>query len=250
MKNMNFFDRVRISITNIKGYKDLIKENLSKAILYSLILSLFIGSFLGAFSFVTIGKLQSDMKDLILSEEFKFTLEDGVLNFENSPIKEEYGGDMIVYIDTNISLNEVDSIRKLVVHKDESLAILKDGISYRIDGNQFNYKFSELPLIEEINNEIILKSLNLIDIVKYLVFFISIILTYFNFIINSLLLSVCGIIINKLNNVKINYKDILKISIYATTLPTILGIIIPIGVFSLLISGIYLILVMKIIKIN
>ena len=44
MKNMNFFDRVRISITNIKGYKDLIKENLSKAILYSLILSLFIGS--------------------------------------------------------------------------------------------------------------------------------------------------------------------------------------------------------------
>ena len=46
------------------------------------------------------------------------------------------------------------------------------------------------------------------------------------------------------------YKDILKLSIYATTLPAILGIIVPIGTFSLLISGIYLILVMKMLKFN
>lgn len=245
MKNINFFNRVRISITNIKGYKDLVKESLSKAILYSLILCIVVGSFVGVFGFVTVGKLQNDMKDLILSEEFKFTLEDGILNFENSPIKQEYGGDMIVYIDTNITLNEVDSIRKVIVHKDESLAILKDGIAYRIEGNQFNYKFSELPLIEKIDNEIVLKSLNLIDIVKYLVFIISIILTYFSFIINSLLLSVCGIILNKLNKLNMNYKDILKISIYATTLPTIVGVVYPIGTFSVLISGVYLILAMK-----
>ncbi|MBD7916358.1 DUF1189 family protein [Clostridium sp. Sa3CUN1] len=250
MKNIKFFNKVKISITSIKGYRELLKDSLSKAILYSIILSLIVGSFLGVFSFITAGKIQKSMKDLISSEKFKFTLEDGILNFENSPIKKEYGGELIIYVDTNITLDEVDSIRKLVVHKNESLVILRDGISYRIDGNKFDYKFSELPLITNINNETILKSLNLIEIVKYLVFFINIILTYFSFIINSLALSVCGIIISKMNKLKMYYKDILKLSIYATTLPAILGIIVPIGTFSLLISGIYLILVMKMLKFN
>ena len=96
MKNIKFFNKVKISITSIKGYRELLKDSLSKAILYSIILSLIVGSFLGVFSFITAGKIQKSMKDLISSEKFKFTLEDGILNFENSPIKKEYGGELIM----------------------------------------------------------------------------------------------------------------------------------------------------------
>ena len=243
-KNINFINRLRISITSIRQYNELIKDTLSKAIIYSLMLSLLVGSFLGAFSFAVVGTMQKNIEDIISSDEFKFILKDGILDFENSPIKREEGRS-IVYIDTNISLDNVDSIRKVVVHKDESFAILKDGISYRINGNEYNYKFSELPLIEKIDNDIVLKALSIIGIVKYLAFFASILLTYIKFMINAFILSIGGIILNNLNGLNLKYRDIFKICIYATTLPTILGAIIPIGTFSLLISGMYLILVVN-----
>lgn len=241
MKNIKFFDRVRISVISIKEYKDLLKDSLSKAMLYSVILSLIIGSFLGVFSFSVVKSMQSNIKDIMSSEEFKFTLENGMLDFKNSPQKIEEGRS-IIYIDSNIPLDNIESIRKVIVHKDESIAILKDGISYRFDGNEYNFKFGDLLLSGKIDNEMVLKTLDIFRFVKYLAFFASIILTYINFMINALLLSVGGIVLNKLNKLNLKYEDILKICIYATTLSTILGVIIPIGTFSLLISGIYLIL--------
>ena len=102
-----------------------------------------------------------------------------------------------------------------------------------------------MPLIEKIDNDIVLKALSIIGIVKYLAFFASILLTYIKFMINAFILSIGGIILNNLNGLNLKYRDIFKICIYATTLPTILGAIIPIGTFSLLISGMYLILVVN-----
>src|SRR5699024_10856249 len=97
----------RISVTSIKEYKKLMKENISKAIIYSILLSLIVGSILGALSFTTISVIQKTMETAISSDEFKFTLDNGVLNFEKSPIKIEEGR-TILYIDTNVSLDEVE----------------------------------------------------------------------------------------------------------------------------------------------
>ena len=57
-EKMNFLKRLKISITSIKGYKELIKEKLSKAILYSIIFSLIIGVIQGVFSFITISAIK------------------------------------------------------------------------------------------------------------------------------------------------------------------------------------------------
>ena len=243
-KKISFMDRLKISITSIKGYKELIKEGLSKAIIYSLLLSLIIGVIQGIFTFTTISTVQKTMQKVISSDEFKFTLQDGILDFENSPIKSEEGRS-IVYIDTNISLDNVDSIRNIVVHKDVSLAILKDGMSYRINGEEYNYKFSDIPLVGTINNELLLKSLNLIGIIKYIAFIMTIIITYIIFMINAFLLSIIGLILNKINKLDLRYENVFKICIYATTLPTIIGVILPIGSFGFLISGIYLIIIVN-----
>ena len=246
-EKISFINKIRISIVSIKRYKDLIKENISKAIIYSILLSVIVGSILGAISFVAIGTMQKTMESVISSDEFKFTLDNGVLNFENSPIIREEGRSM-VYIDTNISLDDVESIRKIVVHKDLSFAILKDGISYRVNGEEYDYKFSDFPLISEIDNEALLKSLNLIGIVKYIAFLVAIIMSYINFMVNTFILSIVGVILNKVNYVKLSYGDIFKICVYATTLATFLNLIFSIGSFSILISGTYLIFVMNYLK--
>lgn len=243
-EKISFINKVRISITSIRGYKELIKEKLSKAIIYSILLSLIVGVIQGIVSFVTISSIQKTMEKVISSDEFKFTLKDGILNFENSPIKSEEGRN-IVYIDTNISLDNVDSIRNIVVHKDVSIAILKDGISYRINGEEYNYKFSEVPLVGTIDNEMLLKSLNLIGIIKYIAFISAIIITYIYFMINAFLLSIVGMLLNKINKLGLSYEILFKTSVYATTLPTILALILPIGSFGFLISGMYLIFVVN-----
>ena len=243
-EKMNFLKRLKISITSIRGYKELIKEKLSKAILYSIIFSLIIGVIQGVFSFITISAVQKTMEKVISSDEFKFTLQDGILNFENSPIKSEEGRN-IVYIDTNISLDEKETIRNIVVHKDTSIAILKDGISWRMNGEEAEFKFGDVPLVGEINNDMLLKSINIIGLAKYVAFFSSIIMTYIIFMINALILSLLGLILNGINRLGLTYEKIFKISIYATTTATIIGIILPIGSIGFLISGIYLLLIVN-----
>ena len=243
-EKISFIKKLKISVTSIKGYKELIKEKLSKAILYSIIFSLIIGVIQGIFSFVAIGSIQKTMEKVISSDEFKFTFQDGILNFENSPIKSEEGRN-IVYINTNISLEEKDTIRSIVVHKDVSIAILKDGISYRINGEESNFKFSDIPLAGKINNDMVLKSLNIIGIVKYIAFISCIIITYIIFMLNSLMLSVLGLILNAINKLGLDYKNIFKISIYATTAPTIISLIFPLGPYAVLVSGMYLIIVIN-----
>ena len=243
-EKISFINKVRISVTSIKEYKKLMKENISKAIIYSILLSLIVGSILGALSFTTISVIQKTMETAISSDEFKFTLDNGVLNFEKSPIKIEEGR-TILYIDTNVSLDEVESIRNIIVHKDISCVMLKDGISYRVNGDEYDYKFSELPLISSIDNEVLLKSLDFIGIIKYIVFVAIIIMVFIRFMINTFILSIVGVIVNKINYLKLSYGDIFKICLYATTLPTILSLIFSLGSFSILISGIYLILIIN-----
>jgi len=248
-EKINFSKKFKISITSIKGYSHLIKERLSKAIIYSIIFSLIIGGIQGLISFATISSIQSTIEKAISSDEFKFTFQDGILNFENSPIKNEKGRN-IIYIDTNISLAEKESVRNIVVHKDVSMAILKDGISVRVNGMERNLNFDKDEFIGEINNEKILKALSSIGIVKYIAFISSIILTYIIFMVNSLILSLLGLLLNGINKLELKYENIFKISIYATTTPTIIGLIFPIGTYGLLVSGIYFILVVNYLRIK
>ena len=243
-EKISFINKLRISITSIKGYKELIKGKISQVIIYSILLSLIVGAIQGIFSFTTISAMQNTMEKVISLDEFKFTLQDGILNFENSPIKSEEGRN-IVYIDTEISLDEKDTIRNIIIHKDVSISILKDGISFRMNGEEYDYNFSEMPLVGKIDNEMVLKSLSLIGIIKYIAFISAIIMTYINFMINTFILSIVGIILNKINGLGLRYENIFKISVYATTLPTILSVIFPMGSLGFFISGIYLILIVN-----
>ncbi|MBS5938101.1 DUF1189 family protein [Clostridium sp.] len=241
---IGFFNKIIISVANVKRYKELINEKLSRAIIYSILFSLIIGSAIGGFSYAAISSMQKSIENIMSTEELKFTLENGVLDFENSPLKYEEGQN-IIYIDTSLSLSDVNNIRKIVVHKDFSVSFLKDGISYRANGEEYNYKYTEMNLVDKIDNNDFINSLGIFSIIKYIVFILSILMTYLNFMFNAFILSILGVILNKINYLNLGYGNILKICIYATTLSTILGSFINLGAFSMLISGTYLTMVIN-----
>ncbi|MDU5110510.1 MAG: DUF1189 family protein [Clostridium sp.] len=236
---IGFFNKIIISVANVKRYKELINEKLSRAIIYSILFSLIIGSVIGGLSYVAIGSMQKSIENVMSTDELKFTLENGILDFENSPFKYEEGQN-IIYVDTSLSLSEVNEIRKIVVHKDSSVSFLKDGISYRTNGEEYNFKYTEINLEGKIDNNDIISSLGIISIIKYIAFIFSILITYFNFMFNAFILSILGVILNKINYLNLGYGDIFKICIYATTLSTILGLFVNLGAFSILVSGTYL----------
>lgn len=236
---LSFLSKLKISMFKIKQYPLFLKEGLNKAITYILILSIFIGMILGSLQFATLTVLEKSAKILLEQEEFKFEMSNGVLDFKSTPYKEEEGSDVVV-IDSNITLDDSSSIRNITVHKDRSVAFLKDGMISRLNGTEYKFKYIDIPFLDKnINNEVLINVLQKAKPVKYLVFIFVILITYIVAMFNALLISLAGIISNKMNGSNLQYKDILKMSMYSLTLPMILKFIIPIGSLSILISAMY-----------
>lgn len=249
-ENIGFIDKLKISIYNIGKYKELLKLSFSHVLVYSILLSVLVGFVSGVIKFASVTTMQNSMKEIMTSDEFKFEMNDGILDFKNSPIKRE-AGRFLVLINTNISLEEIESIRNIVIHKDVSVSILKDGISYRAYDEEFSFKYSDFPMFfSDINNKTILMATNIMGVLKYGIFIFTILSTYLVLLFNSFILSLIGMVLNNMNNIKLGYGNVFKLCIYAMTLPTLISIIYPLGSLSILISGIYLILAMNKIRNN
>ncbi|MCR1952941.1 MULTISPECIES: DUF1189 family protein [unclassified Clostridium] len=243
--NIGFINKVKISIFKVGKYKELLRLRFSHAIIYSILLSVLVGGISGIMNFVSVTTIQNSIEQMMTSDEFEFEMKDGILDFKNSPIKREKGK-FLVLINTNISLEEIETIRKIVIHKDVSVSILKDGISYRAYDEVLSFKYRDIPLFSNnMDNETILMATSIMGILKYGIFIFSLLYTYVVLLFNSFILSLVGVILSKMNNININYGDVFKLCIYAMTLPTLINLVYPLGSFSILISGIYLILAMN-----
>lgn len=236
---LKFLLRVKISMTNVKQYGLLAKENLSKAIGYILILSIIVGTSLGVTQFVLLNVLEESAKVVLESEDFKFEINNGLLDFKASPLKQEQGSTLVI-IDSSKTLADAESFRSTTVHKDMSSVFLQDGIIARSNGMEYKMKYSDTPFLGEyIDNEVALDILEKAKPIKYIIFVIMILITYIIALAKALLISVAGALSNKMNGAKLKYKDIFKISIYSLTLPMIVELIIPLGGISIIISAIY-----------
>lgn len=236
---LNFFSRFKISIFKIKEYSLLLKEDLNKAISYVLTLSVIIGIVLGILQLFMLNKLENNINILLKEESFKFEINESMLDFKASPYKEEQGSTVVI-IDSNKTLDNSESIKNITVHKDMSSAFLKDGIVVRYNGDEYKFKYSDISFLDKyINNEVALNILNKAKPIKYIVFIVIILVTYISLLFNALIISIAGIISNKINGSKLKYKDILKISLYSLTLPTIAKLFFPIKSLSIIISAVY-----------
>ena len=237
-----FVDKVKISMFKVNEYNKLIKEKLSSAIIYGLLLSIVLGFLIGIYDSYEFIQTKNEMISILEKEENKFILENGILNFENSPVKYEKGK-FIVYIDTNKSKSEVSSLKSILIHKDYSMAILKDGIVMDLNENG-----QELTFIKDKNifkNQDLINTINKFGFLANFIFIIDIIGIFIGMIIDSLLLSLFAQLVSRLEHINISYKDILKICIHSITFTTILNTITHLNSLGFLISGVYVIIAIK-----
>lgn len=247
-EKLNFLSRLRISVFKVKQYSLFLKDGLNKAIGYILILSIIVGIILGATQFAVLTTLEKSAKIILEQEEFEFEINDGILDFKSSPYKEEAGSNIVI-IDSNKTLNDLEGLRQIIVHKDRSSVFLKDGIVARTNGMEYKIEYSKVPFLNgNINNEILLNAIENGKVIKYVIFIAMILITYIVALFNALVISLAGQLSNKMNGSKLKYKDIFKISIYSLTLPMLMKLIIPIGSLSIIISAVYVAIAINIIS--
>ena len=225
---------------NPKKYVYLNKEKLSKAFLYVLLLSVIIGLVQGVMGSVLISGIEKTTKMILEEDEVQFEMKDGVLDFKNSPLKEEEG-QALLYIDTNKDIDDLDSLRSITVHKDTVTVLLRDGFMVKSGSESVTQKYSDLGLdLINFNNDFVISIIEKLDIVKYIIIPIMIVVNFVQLLMYALFISLMGILSNLISNRKMYYNRVFNLALYSVTLPTIINLIFPIGVYSILIGGIIL----------
>lgn len=225
---------------NPKKYVYLNKEKLSKAFLYVLLLSVIIGLVQGVMGAVLISGIEKTTKMILEEDEVQFEMKDGVLDFKNSPLKEEEG-QALLYIDTNKDIDDLDSLRSITVHKDTVTVLLRDGFMVKSGSESVTQKYSDLGLdLINFNNDFVISIIEKLDIVKYIIIPIMIVVNFVQLLMYALFISLMGILSNLISNRKMYYNRVFNLALYSVTLPTIINLIFPIGVYSILIGGLIL----------
>lgn len=226
---------------NPKKYGYLMKDKLGKAVLYLLILATFFGAIQGVTAVTTLGIIEKATAEAFKSGKLDFEMKNGNLKFASSPYKEEQGA-VLLLVDTDKSIDELDSLRSIIVHKDLSTVILKDGVVVKSNSEEVIYKYSELGLDTfDFDSTMVAGVIEQIGLLKYLLFPFLILLKFVDMLFYVVMVSVAGVLGILINKQKLAYKNVFKLSIYSVTLPTILSLLLPIGRFTMFIGGIILI---------
>lgn len=235
-KKISIINRFTFSMRP-KKYIYLVKEKLFKAFIYILLLSIIFGFIQGSMSTYIISNVEKAVEIFLKQDDLKFEMKDGILSFPASPIKEEEG-QTLLYIDTDKSLNDLDSIRNITVHKENVTVILKDGVMTKFNSEQIIFKYSDYGLDKfNINNDILINAISKIYIIKYFIIPFMMIVNFVLLLIWALIISLVGVVNNLINPKKMKYSRILNISLYSVTLPALINLIYPIGALSVLIGG-------------
>lgn len=238
---LNMINRFKFSM-NPKSYLNFINDKFGKAVLYLLIISVVIGSIESIKAIMLFSTVEKSFQNALKDEDLKFELKDGVLNFESSQLKEEEG-QFLLLIDTDKSIEELDSLRSITVHKEVVTVFLKDGFMFKSDSDKKTYKYSEIGLDRVyIDNNILINLISNLKFVKFIIIPLVIIAEFISMLINAFLISIVGVLNVLFSRRKMSYNNIFKLSIYSLTLPLLINMIFPAEGYVVLIGGFMLIL--------
>lgn len=256
MKKMNVAEKFIKSIIDIKSYLVYLKERTGKAVLYVLLLSIIFGGIKGFMVSRGIQKVFDETKAYLSENKDTFKLEDGELTVGDKPILINDTGSL-VFIDTNYVYDQYDQKRLAELDLEDysdSVLIFKDRIIVNNNGQQTIQKFSDLGV--NIYSSDVIRIINAASIIWILIVAFSIIGGFIGNLLWALALTLVGTVATFILNVKIKFKGLYRISLYAITLPVIIdtilstaNIVIPMfNLIFLIISFVYVFLALKLIK--
>lgn len=221
MNRDNFFVKLKNNIYNMNTFAEYAKGGIKKSILYAFILSLIIGGIQGIFmGFKMKNSIDKSVVELSDSK-YDFSIKNGILKMNNSPLKFNEDG-MIVYIDSNDSLNQSAKVENEYVHGDIYMTFLKDGIKVGTNGISKEMLYKDL-FVDEYTNKEIIDDLRLVGAVVIPLTAVSMIIQYFiTGLLNYLLIAAISIIIGMFMGLRMKSSAMYSLAIYASTLPSII----------------------------
>ena len=234
-RKMNFFKRVKNAVTNFDEYKNFSEEKISIAIKYLLkVVLIFTIAITIALSIKIVDETNKSIQ-IFKNEfpEFKFENNDLILEGDNKQfIKGDESGLFGIIVDSEKeNLNEIEQANEYQT----VIALLKNKIVIKnINNIQSAITYEQLSQNYEIQN---IDKQEIIDftssnyMIKVYAIFIAISILYLfviyliQMLIDVLLLSVIGFLLSKIVGVKLSYKSIFSMSVYALTLSIILYIV-------------------------
>lgn len=232
MKRTGIIDKFKISVYYIKDMPKIISEGLGKAILYAIILCLFLGVVKATFISIDIKHVFKEVITSVKDDKYQFTVENGILNIKTSPIKADEDN-FLIYVDDNITLDNSDNLKSETVNSDNYFLFLKDGIVINTGYPSISDKLKYTDLLQgsTFNNDKLISIISLYEIGTIsLIFLIIIFVTFFYFLVNALFIAALSMLNNVILKLDLKFKDMVSIAIYASTLPSLAVLIL--GLFA------------------
>ncbi|MBO5413114.1 MAG: DUF1189 domain-containing protein [Clostridia bacterium] len=219
-RKMGFFTRIKKSIFNFEEYEKFIEEPLKKAFGYFFKLMAIFSLLITIALTYTVNTNVQKIKTAIETEFPNFKVENKTLNIDGQDIFEYYFEDYDLQLIMNVS-----GIENVLNENDNCITMLEDRIVIKYRGYAEEIGYNN---IGDVSNQTIVDFFGTSEW-KALYFNICLVMFLLNFILYSIIilldvvtLSILGLIINTLIRTKFKYQDIVKISIYAMTLPILL----------------------------
>lgn len=213
----DFLQQCLDSILRVEFYKEAITQPVSKALFYLFLLCLFLGTIIGLKLYYDISKATSYLTESFITGSPNFTLENGKLFFAGAmPFRMETDKEFLLIVDTTGKTNEhtLDKYTRGIFISQDKLVTKKNEIETT------SVDLSQLKGII-ITKETVAGWLPLLKYIGLFCLAFSFIFYFLGKLCSALVLSVIGLLLGKLIKVNLPYESLLKVSLYALTLPLI-----------------------------
>ncbi|MBD7910855.1 MULTISPECIES: DUF1189 family protein [Clostridium] len=231
-KGDNIFKKIINSIYNLKEFPSYRKEGIKKAILYALILTIFIGGIKGIIKSIGFNNSSNETIRIISDEKYKFSIVNGQLNLVNTPLKIEENN-MIIYMDKDITISESAKLsNSTIVNEGTYILMLNDGIVVNSNNSgisQMKYNYNELGIMNGFDNKTLIDMIRNIKLpIMVLIAIVYIIQEFIFYLMVALMIGVLSLIPSKLFKLNMELEELFSLAIYTATFPNILILILTI----------------------
>lgn len=221
-EKVGFFRKMKKAIFNFEEYNKFAQEKISKTFGYLFKIIIIITIIISSITTYTTYKIFENIIEIFKNEAPYFSIENGILKIENDQKFKYIDEDNYFGIIIDPTKDDMEEIEY-----SEGIAFLKEKIYVKANNQTTVVNYSNI-IENDFNKydvESILTNKNLV--VVYTILGIILFITNFvvytcEFLLNTLLLSVIGLLTNQIAKTKLNYGKIFRISVYSLTLPIIL----------------------------
>ncbi len=233
MKRDNIFIKLKNSFYNVDKIAEYSAEGAGKSVVFSLLVSGLIGIISAIIITFSINYAINLFDEKFKEDNYQFTISNGELSLNTDSPKSIESSGTKIYIDDNISIDDIDKIKKIIVNQDEYYLILKDGVISSANpmlgnGSEQSIKYSDVipNSTKEINNDSVISFLdNIRGVALTIVFIVVIFISIIKYLFKSLIIGVVIYIISLIMKSNIKFEQAFSLTIYTLILPSFMSLV-------------------------